>query len=1329
VSSSTPRYIQGIQIISVRALPDRFRSVFHFPNFNAVQSKSFDTVFRTNNNFVLSAPTGSGKTAIFELAICRLIHTFPSGQFKIVYQAPTKSLCGERQRDWDSKFATFDMKCAELTGDTEQSQMKNVQNASIIIATPEKWDSVTRKWKDHAKLMQLVKLFLIDEVHVLKEQRGATLEAVVSRMKSVGSNVRFIAMSATVPNSEDIAEWLGRDPMNQDSPANQERFGEEFRPVLLQKHVCGYRSTSNDWALNRVLDNKLPEIITKYSQKKPIMVFCCTRKDTACTARTLAAWWSEKTARERYWEAPLREIQVSDQNLKGCVASAVAFHHAGLEQKDREAVEDGFLKGNINVICCTSTLAVGVNLPCHFVIVKNTVTYGDKGLREYSDLEIMQMVGRAGRPQFDKSAVAVIMTRQEKTKHYELMVSGQEILESRLHRNLIEHLNAEIGLGTIKDLSTARKWLRGTFLFVRMQRNPEHYRLDGESHGDMDQHLEQICRRDISLLQNYKLIDGDDHFKSTEYGDAMARYCIQFETAKSFLNLPPKAKPSEILSAISQAVEFKDIRFRPGEKQAYRDLNKSPMIKFPIPINLDNTAHKVSLVIQSQLGAVDLPIEESKQTSKGQFLVDVNIVFQHVHRLIRCIIDFLLCSDDSIALRNALMLCRSLGGRCWDDSPLAMRQVEAIGPAAVRKLVNANIRSVEQLANSAAHKIEMTLGRHPPFGMQTLQKLKNFPILRVDITIIGRPIINAGQGATVTVKADIGFMNEKPPEAYRQSPIYLIFLAETSNGQKVHFARISARKVGNGRDMKFAVTLINASQSIICHVMCEDLAGTMKSASVKPSGIPSVAWPTTVQSSVERLHTRTQDIPGSVEGRELDSPDLRTDRDISEDFGVDSLQDDDLLQAAQGMDGSEFQHIDSILEDETVEMKQTTTANSGRKRQQATSEPHRFSSDSWQPVRLRNGNWACNHICKDKSRCKHSCCGNGLAKPPKPPKDSSKSVLENNKSRKGQNQWNTKANSLLHGQTELIPSSIKKDRMFSKPSPEGLQQIDLTQRSKAFAKSRQKCRAKELKALEHLHSIVQHGKTPSKISLPRVGTANKVTIIGGSKNDLRSQYAHGANVLPLENRDWRPRMSPSPCSQPKLKHETTSNVAGHYTFDFEGSDSVIEDVMVGLADSQALRSDPTVVQYEADSRHELVRINEGMDDDAELYDAPAILPSDQPSDTDTPPTGVPDRLKPFSVSPDAKGIKEAASASDLLLPTTVQKRKANVQELLNTDGKKNRFFDYTEKNDDSFKDTVKKLQFAEQRKFAGNLADDQTSAKEAIDPWILQEFGKYVDFV
>lgn len=226
----------------------------------------------------------------------------------------------------------------------------------------------------------------------------------------------------------------------------------------------------------------------------------------------------------------------------------MAFHHAGLGPADRHTVEKGFLGGDINVICCTSTLAVGVNLPCHLVIIKNTVGWQDGGSKEYSDLEMMQMLGRAGRPQFDDSATAVILTRKERVTHYEKLVSGSESLESCLHLNLIEHLNAEIGLGNVSDVDSAVKWLAGTFLFVRLRRNPTHYKLkEGANQDDEDEMLRQICEKDIKLLQEGGLVECDA-LRSTRFGEAMARYYIRFETMKMLLSLKPQATISQTVS-------------------------------------------------------------------------------------------------------------------------------------------------------------------------------------------------------------------------------------------------------------------------------------------------------------------------------------------------------------------------------------------------------------------------------------------------------------------------------------------------------------------------------------------------------------------------------------------------------------------------------------------------------------------------------------------------------------------------------------------------------------------------------------------------------------
>jgi ATP-dependent DNA helicase HFM1/MER3 len=212
-------------------------------------------------------------------------------------------------------------------------------------------------------------------------------------------------------------------------------------------------------------------------------------------------------------------------------------------------VEAGFLRGDISVVCCTSTLAVGVNLPCHLVIVKNTMSWTQEGFNEYSDLEMMQMLGRAGRPQFDDSAVAVIMTRQNKVCRYQTLVTGQEILESKLHLNLIDHMNAEIGLGTIRDLDSARKWLTSTFMHIRLQQNPTYYKLEGSRSGQsILEQVDDICFRDINLLREYNLMTGEEQFRCTEFGHSMARYYVHFQTMKVFMGLQHKSTLSEIVS-------------------------------------------------------------------------------------------------------------------------------------------------------------------------------------------------------------------------------------------------------------------------------------------------------------------------------------------------------------------------------------------------------------------------------------------------------------------------------------------------------------------------------------------------------------------------------------------------------------------------------------------------------------------------------------------------------------------------------------------------------------------------------------------------------------
>lgn len=101
---------------------------------------------------------------------------------------------------------------------------------------------------------------------------------------------------------------------------------------------------------------------------------------------------------------------IQEAKIREILVNGVCYHHAGLSPEDRRIVEDLFRNCNLPILVTTCTLAMGVNLPAHLVIVKTTKYYNNGEYQDYSESMLLQMIGRAGRPQFDTSATAVILT-------------------------------------------------------------------------------------------------------------------------------------------------------------------------------------------------------------------------------------------------------------------------------------------------------------------------------------------------------------------------------------------------------------------------------------------------------------------------------------------------------------------------------------------------------------------------------------------------------------------------------------------------------------------------------------------------------------------------------------------------------------------------------------------------------------------------------------------------------------------------------------------------------------------------------------------------------
>jgi len=703
----------GERLVPIAELPSWTHDAFAgMTMLNRVQSKMAEVALRTSENILLCAPTGAGKTNVAMLSILNVLGqyqkenaygedvayddkaskhegNFDLSSFKIIYVAPMKALVQEVVKNFSKRLSPYGITVRELSGDSNLTRQQ-ISETQMIVTTPEKWDIVTRQGEGRA-YTQLVRLVIIDEIHLLHDDRGPVLESIVARairqVETTAEPVRLVGLSATLPNYADVATFLRVKP-----DSGMFFFDHSYRPVPLQMQYVGITERN---AFRRFqLQNEIcyEKATSQRKNGNQMLIFVHSRAETGKTAKALRDLALERDELNFFvreggaTQEILREElgTVKNADLKEVLPFGFAIHHAGMARADRELVEDLFADGHIAVLCCTATLAWGVNLPAHAVIIKGTQIYDPSKGRwaELSPLDVLQMLGRAGRPQYDTEGEGIIMTAHSELQYYLSLTNLQLPVESQMIKTLPDHLNAEIVLGTIQNISEAVDWMSYTFLYVRMLQNPNLYGISDKAAGEdptlkrrrMDLVHTAACMLERSHLVRYDRRSGALH--STPLGRISSQYYISHSSMALYSrHLRPNMADIDLLRLFSMSGEFAHITVREEEKLELSKL--ATRVPIPVKESPNEPSAKINILLQAYISRLRLD---------GFALVsDMAFIQQSAARIMRAIFEISLRRGWSGLAKLTLAFANMVAYRIWrSQSPL--RQFKNVPEIVARKL-------------------------------------------------------------------------------------------------------------------------------------------------------------------------------------------------------------------------------------------------------------------------------------------------------------------------------------------------------------------------------------------------------------------------------------------------------------------------------------------------------------------------------------------------------------------------------------------------------------------------------------------------------------------
>lgn len=747
----------GRKLVQVSEMDGLCQRTFKgYKTLNRMQSLVYPVAYKTNENMLICAPTGAGKTDAAMLTILHAIgqnispnpaedpdatdFAVNTEDFKIVYVAPMKALAAEITEKLGRRLAWLGVHVREFTGDMHLTKAEITQT-QIIVTTPEKWDVVTRKSTGDTELVQKVRLLIIDEVHMLHDERGAVLESLVARterqVESTQSLIRIIGLSATLPNYVDVADFL-----KVNRYAGLFYFDASFRPVPLEQHFIGVKGKAGSKQSRENIDEVAFEKVRDMLElDHQIMVFVHSRKDTFNTSKMLYEKAIDQVCTDLFdpsghphYELAVKEMKSSrGRELRELLPKGIGIHHAGMARSDRNMIERLFADGVLKVLVCTATLAWGVNLPAAAVIIKGTQVYSaqDGKFVDLGILDVLQIFGRAGRPQFQDTGIGMICTTLDKLPHYLSAVTQQQPIESQFSKKLVDNLNAEISLGTVTSIPEAVQWIGYSYLFVRMKRNPLAYAIDWAEIRDdptLVQRRRKLAIEAARTLQESQMIifnETTEELRSKDVGRIASQYYILHTSIQIFnQNMRPMATEADVLKMIATSGEFDNIQSRDNES---KELSKLKEDSAPCQVGeeIDTPQAKTNILLQSYISRAKL--EDFALAN------DCNYVAQQGARICRALFMIALNRRWGYQCQVLLSLCKSIEKRIWPfQHPL--HQFELPLPVLKHLDDKATSTSIESLKDMNSAEIGSLV--HNNGAGKTISKLlDNFPTLSVDAEI------------------------------------------------------------------------------------------------------------------------------------------------------------------------------------------------------------------------------------------------------------------------------------------------------------------------------------------------------------------------------------------------------------------------------------------------------------------------------------------------------------------------------------------------------------------------------------------------------------------